>query len=125
MPLVSTPARLKLLLACDQCHSSRALTPLTGWHRKLCSNTEGTIREPIDRMLSEFNFVATEEQCTDAFLADWIEKKIDRIRFKGRHRARYASWIPRTAYGFCLDGSKGGTVLVMHHGFLALRMDSA
>jgi hypothetical protein len=30
MPLVPTPARLKLLHACDQCHSTRVFTPLTG-----------------------------------------------------------------------------------------------
>jgi hypothetical protein len=39
MPLVPTPARLKH--ACDQWHSSRAFTPLTGWHCKLRPNTEG------------------------------------------------------------------------------------
>jgi hypothetical protein len=41
MPLVPTPARLKLLQTCDQCYSSRAFTPLTGWHCKLCRNTKG------------------------------------------------------------------------------------
>jgi hexosaminidase len=34
MPLSFTPLlRLKLEHACDQCHSSRVFTPLTGWHR--------------------------------------------------------------------------------------------
>jgi hypothetical protein len=41
MPLVPTPARLKLLHVCNQCHSSRGFVPLTGWHRKLRPNTEG------------------------------------------------------------------------------------
>jgi hypothetical protein len=41
MPLVPTPARLKLLQACDQWHSSRKFTPLTGSHCKLRPNTEG------------------------------------------------------------------------------------
>jgi hypothetical protein len=49
MPLVPTPARLKLLHACDQCHSSRVITPLTGWHCKLCPNTEGPEHERIDQ----------------------------------------------------------------------------
>jgi len=40
-PLVPTPARLKLLHACDQWHSSRVFTPLTGCHCKLRANTEG------------------------------------------------------------------------------------
>ena len=39
--LVPTPARLKLLHACDQWHSSRVFTPLTGWHVKFRPNTEG------------------------------------------------------------------------------------
>jgi hypothetical protein len=45
MPLVPTPALLKLLQACDQWHfseSSRAFTSLTGLHCKLLPNTEGT-----------------------------------------------------------------------------------
>jgi hypothetical protein len=42
MPLVPTPARLKLLHACGQCHSARMFTPLTGWHGKFRPNTEGT-----------------------------------------------------------------------------------
>jgi hypothetical protein len=41
MPLDPTQVRLKLLHACDQLHSSRASTPLTGWHCKLCPTTEG------------------------------------------------------------------------------------
>ena len=41
VPLVPTPARLKLLHACDQWHSSRVFNPLIGWHCKLCRNTEG------------------------------------------------------------------------------------
>jgi hypothetical protein len=36
-----THVRLKLLHVCDQWHSSRKFTPLTGWHGKLCRNTEG------------------------------------------------------------------------------------
>jgi hypothetical protein len=42
MPLVPTPARLKLLQACNQCHSSRVPTFLTSPHRQLHPNTEGT-----------------------------------------------------------------------------------
>jgi Cu/Zn superoxide dismutase len=45
IPLARTPARLKLLHACDQCHSSRVFTPLIGWHCKLRPNTEGTGKE--------------------------------------------------------------------------------
>jgi hypothetical protein len=41
MPLVLMPARLKLLHARDQWHFSRESTALTGWHCKLCPNTEG------------------------------------------------------------------------------------
>jgi hypothetical protein len=42
MPLGFTPLlRLKLLQVCAQWHSSRASTPLTGWHCKLHPNTEG------------------------------------------------------------------------------------
>jgi hypothetical protein len=48
MPLVSTPARLKLLHVCDQWHSSRAFTPLTGCHCKLRPNTEGAADAPLD-----------------------------------------------------------------------------
>jgi hypothetical protein len=43
MPLVPTPARLKLLQACDQWHSSRMSAPLTGSHCKLRPNTEGCV----------------------------------------------------------------------------------
>jgi hypothetical protein len=43
MPLAPTPARLKLLHACDQWHSSRVFTPLIGWHCKLRPNTEGFV----------------------------------------------------------------------------------
>jgi hypothetical protein len=39
--LVTTSARLKLLYACDQCHSSQMFIPLTGWHCELRPNTEG------------------------------------------------------------------------------------
>jgi hypothetical protein len=39
-----TPARLKLLQACDQCHSSRVSTPRTGSHYKLRPITEGRTR---------------------------------------------------------------------------------
>jgi hypothetical protein len=42
MPLVPTPARLKLLQACDQWHSSRMSNFLTGSHSKLRPNTKGT-----------------------------------------------------------------------------------
>jgi hypothetical protein len=42
MPLVPTPARLMLLHACDQWHSSRVFAHLTGSHCKLRPNTEGT-----------------------------------------------------------------------------------
>jgi hypothetical protein len=41
MPLVPTPARLKLLQACDQWHSSRVSPFLTSSHCKLRPNTEG------------------------------------------------------------------------------------
>jgi hypothetical protein len=44
VPLSFTPLlRLKRCHACDQWHSSREFTPLTGWHCKLGPNTEGTI----------------------------------------------------------------------------------
>jgi hypothetical protein len=43
-PLVPTPARLKLLQACDQWHSSQVSTFLTSPHCKLRPNTEGTVR---------------------------------------------------------------------------------
>jgi hypothetical protein len=39
MPRVSRLLRLKLLRACDQWHSSRVFTPLTGWHGKFRHNT--------------------------------------------------------------------------------------
>jgi hypothetical protein len=41
MPLDPTHVRLKLLHACDQRHSSRKFTPLTGLHCTLRPNTEG------------------------------------------------------------------------------------
>jgi hypothetical protein len=41
MPLDPTHVRLKLLHPCDQWHSSRVSTRLTGWHCKLRRNTEG------------------------------------------------------------------------------------
>jgi hypothetical protein len=41
MQLDPTHVRLKLLHVCDQWHSSRVSTPLTGWHCKLRPNTEG------------------------------------------------------------------------------------
>ena len=44
---VPTPPRLKLLHACDQWHSSRVFTPLTGWHCKTRPNTKGV--EQLDR----------------------------------------------------------------------------
>jgi hypothetical protein len=43
MPLVPTPARLKLLQACDQWHSSRLSTFLTGSHCKFRPNTKGRV----------------------------------------------------------------------------------
>jgi hypothetical protein len=43
MPLDPTHVRLKLLHACDQWHSSRKFTPLTGLHCKLRPNTEGAV----------------------------------------------------------------------------------
>jgi hypothetical protein len=45
MPLIPTPARLKLEHVCDQWHSSRVFTPLTctGRHSKLRRNTAGTV----------------------------------------------------------------------------------
>ena len=54
MPLVPTPALLKLLQACDQWHfseSSRAFTSLTGSHYKFCRNSEGS-RTPTATMTS-------------------------------------------------------------------------
>jgi hypothetical protein len=39
--LSPTPVRLKLLHACDQWHSSRVATPLTGWYCEFRPNTEG------------------------------------------------------------------------------------
>ena len=44
MPLVPTPARLKLLHACDQWHSSRVSTTSYRYHRKLCRNAEDAFR---------------------------------------------------------------------------------
>jgi hypothetical protein len=44
-PLVPTPARLKLVQACEQCHSSRVSTFLTSAHCKLRPNTEGRTGE--------------------------------------------------------------------------------
>jgi hypothetical protein len=41
MPLVPTPARLKLLHACDQWHSSLLSTFLTSSHCKMRPNTKG------------------------------------------------------------------------------------
>jgi sugar/nucleoside kinase (ribokinase family) len=43
MPLVPTCARLKLVHACDQCHSSRMSTASYRCHRKSCRNTEGEV----------------------------------------------------------------------------------
>jgi hypothetical protein len=43
MTLSFTPL---LRLKCDQWHSSRAFTPLTGWHCKLRPNTEGQCHNP-------------------------------------------------------------------------------
>jgi hypothetical protein len=51
MTLDLTPARLKLLHAFDQCHSSRVFTPLIGWHRKLRRNTEGTCNTRTDGLV--------------------------------------------------------------------------
>jgi hypothetical protein len=45
MPLVPTSARLKILHACDQWHSSRVFTPLIGSHCKFRQNTKGTRME--------------------------------------------------------------------------------
>jgi SAM-dependent methyltransferase len=42
MPLVPTPARVKLEHACDQCHSSLVSADTYRYHRKLCRNAEGT-----------------------------------------------------------------------------------
>jgi hypothetical protein len=42
MQLDPTHVHLKLYHACDQWHSSRVFTPLTGWHCKFRPNTEGT-----------------------------------------------------------------------------------
>jgi hypothetical protein len=44
IPLVPTPARLKLLHACYQWHSSRVSTFLTSSHCKLRPNTKGIHR---------------------------------------------------------------------------------
>jgi hypothetical protein len=41
IPLDPTHVRFKLLHACDQWRSSQKTTALTGWHCKLCPNTEG------------------------------------------------------------------------------------
>jgi hypothetical protein len=41
IPLVPTPARVKALHVCDQCHSSWVSTASYHHHRKLCRNTEG------------------------------------------------------------------------------------
>jgi hypothetical protein len=43
MPLDPTHVRLKLLHACDQWHSSRKFTPLTGLHCKFRPTTEGPL----------------------------------------------------------------------------------
>jgi hypothetical protein len=44
MQLAPTPARLKRVHACDQWHSSRVITHLTGWHCTFRPNTEGVYR---------------------------------------------------------------------------------
>jgi hypothetical protein len=41
--VIGSNARLKLLQACEQWHSSRVSTFLTSSHCKLCPNTEGTV----------------------------------------------------------------------------------
>jgi hypothetical protein len=60
MSWVPTPARSKSSeQACDQWHSSRVFTPLTGWHCKLRPNTEGLdLRRPGTTLLT-INSVAT------------------------------------------------------------------
>jgi hypothetical protein len=56
MPLVPKPARLKLVIACDQWHASRVSTFFTSSHCKLRPNTEGqqplTISLPLFRTKS-------------------------------------------------------------------------
>jgi hypothetical protein len=42
MPVVPTPARLKVDHACDQWHSTRVFTHLTGWRRRPFPNTACT-----------------------------------------------------------------------------------
>jgi hypothetical protein len=52
MPLDPTHVRLKLLHACDQWHSSRKFTSLTGLHCKFRPNTEGAPHhDPISTLL--------------------------------------------------------------------------
>jgi hypothetical protein len=40
--------------ACDHWHSSRESTALTGWHCKLCSNTEGNSCHSVCKLVSLF-----------------------------------------------------------------------
>jgi hypothetical protein len=48
----STPARLKLLQACDQWHSSRMCTPLTGRLGKFRRNAKGKVQNRCWRRLT-------------------------------------------------------------------------
>jgi hypothetical protein len=57
MPLVPTPARLKLFHARDQCHSAQVFTPLTSWHCKFGSNTEGALIGVSDPAAKECNTI--------------------------------------------------------------------
>jgi hypothetical protein len=54
MPLDPTPARLKLLHACDQWHSSRESTLSYRCRHKSCRNTEGQIWQTRDTVCGEW-----------------------------------------------------------------------
>jgi hypothetical protein len=70
MPLVHTPARLKLLQACDQWHSSRASSPLTGSHCKFRPNAEGNFIATFPKV---YYFKGTLScNCNDVSLSDTL-----------------------------------------------------
>lgn len=45
-----------------------------------------TLREPVDHLLSEFNFRAKPEGCNEKYLNDWVQKKLGTELMDSRHR---------------------------------------
>lgn len=45
-----------------------------------------TLREPIDHLLSEFNFRAKPEGCNEPFLNNWVKTKLEKELMASRHR---------------------------------------